>query len=110
MMRRLSASSSSFEIAFTGAVFACVSCITCKLLSAVLANESAVCFFVDRIAVAVPPGHTAFVRAEEFRLSAGRLIYGFVAVFTAMVIVFNGMTAHIGTHRIQRNLERFGDF
>ena len=101
MTRRLSASSSSFEIAFTGAVFACVSCIDHKLLSAILAPERAVCFFVDRIAVAVPPRHTALVRTEEFRLSAGRLIYGSIAVLAAMSIFLDGMAAHIRTHRIE---------
>jgi hypothetical protein len=60
--------------------------------------------------VAVPPGHTALIRAEEFRLSARWLVYGFIAVLAAIVIVFDGMTAHIRTHRIERNLKRFCDF
>ena len=102
--------SAGTEITVPAAEFAIVVSIDFKLLSAVSADNGVIGFLLNLLPVAVPPGHTAFVRAESLFLSSRQCCDLSAAIFAGFATLQFRVAADVGSDCVHRKSQIPCDF
>ena len=98
------------EITVPAAVFTILVSIAFKLLSAMGTYEGVIGLLLNLLPVAVPPCHTAFIRAEVFYFPTDWLHHDLTAVLASFATVEFRVAANMGTDGAGWDAQGQGDF